>query len=282
MAGFSFLLCAALLRAAGGASGHRDKAVGHDARSSLRISAQVSEALQKLMICNAYTSPKPLDVLLVRTSKRLTDGNQLSYKSCQTFDLNIQEGEQLDFLLGDDKVGTFRCTGLPSSASSLLLVPHRRKTGSMASFDSHAFSPLVSAQVAVMDAYQGSQVGRIKIMDRTGIYNASGREEDLRFNSVMALNPGSYEVALFDGAEQKLMSVPLEVNGEASYVVLRVGLQQKANSSRFVDLGDQELIVAVDRPPVPGTVLLQSSTPAPQLDSLWDTLGRSLGTLLGW
>lgn len=197
---------------------------------------------QQMMICNAYASPKMLDIMLVRTRQSITDGSPLAYKQCKDFSLPLQEGDQLDFKAGSLEVGSFYATGLPKSAASLLLVPHRRSPHSVGmSFDSHAFAELESPQIAVVDAYNGKAdkgFGSVKISESLG--GEAGTElaeEDLKFNTVVAVNPGKYDISL--GGVGTAM-VPLHAGGKGKYVVLKVGAEDGAkNGGHF----PQELVV---------------------------------------
>merc|ERR1711924_173029 len=117
-----------------------------------RVTLGTQEVKQQLVICNAYTSKKGLDVIQVRTMDRLTGTSPLAYKQCREYELPLQEGDQIDFKAGELDVGTFYATGLPKSSASLLLVPHRREPNSASiSFESHAFADMKSPQIAVVD-----------------------------------------------------------------------------------------------------------------------------------
>lgn len=201
---------------AGGESGHRHS-----------LLASPPTVHQSMMICNAYASPKMLDIMLVRTRQSLTEGSPLAYKQCKDFDLPLQEGDQLDFKAGSLEVGSFYATGLPKSAASLLLVPHRRSPHSVGmSFDSHAFAELESPQIAVVDVYNGkakTSFGTVKISESFvgGEADAKPVEEELKFNSVVAVNPGKYGISLTG-----LGMVPLQAGGKGKYVVLKVGVEE--------------------------------------------------------
>lgn len=204
------------------------------------------EVEQTLVICNAYASPSDLDIYHVQTLDRITASRPLKYKECREFVLSLAEGDQLDFKSGNLDVGTFYATGMPKSSSSLLLIPHRRDSRSVAiSFESHAFADLQSPQIAVVDAYRGKGKGAVKIMDELPEGSkAIPVEELLKFSSVVAVSPGSYKVVLKDAANSTstaTASRSLLAENEAKYVVMRVGTESTTSS------GDQafpqELIV---------------------------------------
>jgi hypothetical protein len=197
------------------------------------VLAQTPKAKQHLVICNAYASPKSLSITQVRTQETLTQGSSLAYKQCQDFTIPLQEGDQLDFKAGNLDVGTFHATGLPSSAASLLLIPHRKTPNSVGvAFESHAFAELQSPQIAVIDAYRGkskSSTGAVKIIERLSAKDSQADltpvEEELKFNSVVAVNPGQYEVSLMSSGSKNTASVPLSAGGSQKYVIMRLGAE---------------------------------------------------------
>lgn len=199
---------------------------------------------QNLIICNAYASKHPLDIFHVRTLDRLTTTDPIPYKDCREFNMPLGEGDQLDFKAGNLDVGTFYATGLPRASSSLLLIPHRRDGRSAAiSFESHAFTDLQSPQIAVVDAYKGSSAGTVKMMDLPEGSKSEPVEEVLKFSSVVAVNPGSYKVALTRGTSNSSSTnedVPLLVEEKAKYVVMRVGMEPSASIGGHYP---QELVV---------------------------------------
>merc|ERR1719191_2066794 len=118
-----------------------------------------------------------------------------------------------------------------------MLVIHRHDTLSTAvSFESHVFANLLNAQVAIIDTYKGKARAVPRIMDTADAKNA--RSEELRYDSVVAVNPGEYEVELAgeDGAT-KSKSQLVALNRE-SYVVLRVGVEAQQGPAY-----PQELVV---------------------------------------
>lgn len=205
-----------------------------------RLTLGTQTVKQKLMICNAYTSKKGLDVIQVRTMESLTGSSPLTYKQCREYELPLQEGDQFDFKAGELDVGTFYATGLPKTSASLLLVPHRREPRSASvSFESHAFADVRSPQIAVVDAYKGQGARAVKIVEKSQVVNdtpgsdkASQEqlEEDLNFNSVVAVNPGKYQVALIGTGSTAAM--PLSAKDQAKYVVIRVGNSLGEKSSK--------------------------------------------------
>merc|ERR1719163_2442652 len=94
---------------------------------------------------------------------------------------------------------------------------------SAVAFESHVFASLANSQVAVLDMYKGAEKSTMKIQDKAE--GKLSRSEDLRYDSVVAVNPGKYDCLLVgaDGAEKArvgLTAVPKE-----SYVAFRVGMQ---------------------------------------------------------
>jgi hypothetical protein len=213
----------------------------HSGKASKILASQ--EVDQHLVVCNAYASKHTLEIFHVQTTDRLTGSTPLSYKECRDFTMPLAEGDQLDFKAGSTDVGTFYATGMPKTSASLLLIPHRRDSNSIAmSFESHAFADLQSPQIAVVDAYRGSGKAEVKIMDAVTDSSSAPAEETLKFSSVVAVNPGNYKVALFqnnatsaDTASHK----PLLVESQEKYVVMRVGI----DASKGKEAYPQELVV---------------------------------------
>mmetsp|Transcript_33625 Transcript_33625/g.53482 ORF Transcript_33625/g.53482 Transcript_33625/m.53482 type:complete len:269 (+) Transcript_33625:65-871(+) len=219
---------------------------GSKRRQSLIVQEQAAE--QQLTICNAYTSRTPLEIVRVRTRERLNNGNPLAYKQCAKLLVPLEEGDQLDFKAGHLDVGTFYATGVPKFQSSLVLVAHRRNFNAVGlSFESHAFSEVSNPQIAIIDAYRGKGVGSVKISESKPADDKNGVlmqvEDDLKFNSVVAVNPGPYEIALVGdktGESEKLSNIPLATGPKGKYIVMRVGNDASASS---VDHYPQELVV---------------------------------------
>lgn len=211
-------------------------------RRSLLV--QTPPQLQQLVVCNAYASPKSLDIVQVRTRQSLTNGHPLAYKQCKEFSLPLEEGDQLDFKAGSLDVGTFYATGLPKSAASLLLIPQRRSPNAVGvSFKSHAFADVQNPQIAVIDAYEGKSgknMESVKIAENladSADKTIEQVEEELKYNSIVAVNAGKYFVSL-SGAGRRGMS--LNAASRAKYVVMRIGAEgEGAQSGNF----PQELIV---------------------------------------
>merc|ERR1712232_172024 len=107
-----------------------------------------------------------------------------------------------------------------------MLVIFRHDTLSTAvSFESHVFSNLVNSQIAVLDAYRGAAKSTPRIQDVSEA--KTDRNEELRYDSVVAVNPGLYEVVLqgTDG-DTKARHELVALNRE-SYVVVRCGVDSE-------------------------------------------------------
>lgn len=202
-----------------------------DHRKGLRSSAsgfvRSLEFDHHLRVCNAYPYAAPLD--LYNGKKKLTN-SPLPYKACSDFPSLLKAGDKLEFRVGDSTAGTFSVSDLPNNDAVLLLLIHRHDTLSTAvSFESHVFANLLNAQVAVIDTYKGSEKASMKIKD-AGTAKAS-RSEDLRYDSVVAVNPGEYEVTLVgsDNAEKAAQSL-VALNRE-SYIVLRTGVEAQSGQA---------------------------------------------------
>jgi len=195
-----------------------------------------------LLICNAYASNKSLAVYRVQESRYLTGDVPLAYKDCRSYPLHLVEGEGFEFYQGDLKVGVFATTGLPQTSTTLLLVPMRRTLlRRSAKFMSHAFLENKAAQVVVVDTFgtggDAGKHGAVKIVDRGG----DGKEENLRFGSVVPLPPGKYGLALDGGSLPSKVEVPMQTVESSKHVVMRVGMD--AGGNKNVVSYPQELVV---------------------------------------
>jgi len=197
---------------------------GYRGSSHSLIGADLDNAKQELRVCNAFGNAfgneAPLDITLVRTKEHL---GSLMYKGCVDYNLQLEEGDQLDFKVDGAAVGTFAVAVMPQASQMLLLIAQNRKElpGSVA-FKSHAYAEKNSfAQVAMIDAYSGAKtIDEVQIYDATEPNISLRKHAALSLDSVTLLKPGSYEVAL-DASGQNLTSA--ELNAEGNYVVLRVG-----------------------------------------------------------
>lgn len=199
------------------------------------------EFSHRLRVCNAYPYTAALDVIRGK-SERLTGDDPMAYKSCRDFPSPLKPGDKLEFKVGESTAGTFAVSDLPNNDAVLLLVIHRHDTVSTAvSFESHVFANLMNAQVAILDTYKGAARGTPRIVD-IATRNSTVSEE-LRYNSVVAVNPGEYEVELMDGASVKSKAKLVALNHE-SYVVLRTGVEAKQGQSY-----EEELVVFPESDP---------------------------------
>jgi len=194
------------------------------------------EFRHRLRICNAYPYAAAMDVYRGKSAK-LTGEKPMPYKTCRDFLAPLKAGDKLEFKVGDANAGTFSVSDLPNNDAVLFLVIHRHDTLSTAvSFESHVFANLLNAQVAIIDAYKGAAQVQPRIMDAKNVKQS--RTEELRFNSVVAVNPGIYQVELIgkDGnakAKHELVALNRE-----SYVVLRTGVEAQQGESY-----PQELVI---------------------------------------
>jgi len=181
-----------------------------------------------LRVCNAYPYPEALDVYK-GASKKLTE-KPLPYKSCEDFSTPLKSGDSIQFRAGDLSAGTFSIADLPNNDCVLLLVIYRHDTLMTATaFKSHVFANLMNSQVAVIDTYKGSKRGTLSI---STLDLAKGKNETLKYNTLIALNPGAYTVELTDPAsKKKKASSSLITLKKESYVVLRTGVEAQAGES---------------------------------------------------
>merc|ERR1719498_2382870 len=215
-------------------------ASGSQAGASLRHAGssfvRALEFNHKLRVCNGYPYSAALDVYVGKN--KMTSDGAMPYKGCRDFSAPLKAGDKIEFRVGDASAGTFSVSDLPNNDAVLLLVIHRHDTLSTAvSFESHVFANLLSAQVAIIDTYKGAARATPKITDGEK-KGGSSRSEELRYDSVVAVNQGIYEVQLVgsDG-ETKSKNELVALNRE-SYVVLRTGVEAQQGPSY-----PQELVI---------------------------------------
>jgi len=173
-----------------------------------------------LTICNAYADRKPLSAYTVNTRVKLTE-EPIQYQTCKKIQLQLEEGERIDFKLGGLSVGNFRASGLPYVASSLLMIPYHANNDTMtAAIASHMFSQSDErAQVTVLDAY-GGKTGIMKVEQASG---RSKQSAELKSGQLLKLKAGSYNFIMTDEHGKTIKTVPLDVEGYKQYVVLHLG-----------------------------------------------------------
>jgi len=200
---------------------------GQGLRASASGFVRSLEFNHRLRVCNAYPYAAPLD--LYNGHKKLTQST-MPYKACQDFASLLKAGDKLEFRVGDSTAGTFSVSDLPNNDAVLLLLIHRHDTlSTAASFESHVFANLLNAQVAVLDTYKGSEKATMKIRDAGT--SKSTRSEELRYDSVVAVNPGEYEVALVGSDGTTKSTTPLVALNRESYVVMRTGVESQQGQS---------------------------------------------------
>jgi len=218
---FRVLLCVALVSCC---------AALHD--GSLRSSGAAQgfvkalEFKHSLRVCNAYPYAAALDVYQGAAHK-LTSDAPMHYRTCKDFVSQLKSGDKLEFKVGDASAGTFAVSDLPQNDAVLLLVIHRHDTISTAvSFQSHIFANLENAEVVVMDAYKGKARSPINIKDvKDAAKGVHARAEELRYDSVVAINPGQYEVELMDAKGKAGAKTPFVALKKENYVIIRTGVE---------------------------------------------------------
>lgn len=151
--------------------------------------------------------------------------------------ISLHEHDRLEFRMHQMPVGIFQTRGVSQKNMSLLLVPHRRNHTLKASFASHAFADLHSAQIAVVDVYSGKDQSRVQIMDDDDALGKKtvnkARSEKLPFNSAVAVNPGQYKVMLTSVESGKMISARLSVPKMSKCVAVRMGDETRINKTSF-------------------------------------------------
>lgn len=192
------------------------------------------EFSHRLRVCNAYPYAAALDVYR-DDAEKLTSEKPMPYKSCRDLAASLKAGDKLNFKVGDVSAGSFSVADLPENDATLLLVIHRHDTVSTAvAFESHVFSNLGNAQVAVIDTYKGSKHATPKIRDVASArltHSKKDRSEDLRYDSVVAIGEGSYDVVLDDPDGKEVAKSSFVAVQKECYVVLRTGVEAQGGES---------------------------------------------------
>lgn len=218
---FSSILVAAGLN-------HNEQAGLRNSNSRAAGFVRALEFKHRLRVCNAYPYDGGLDVFRGKSEKLTAD--PVEYKGCADLQTPLKSGDKLDFKVGDANAGTFAISELPNNDAILLLVIHRHDTLSTAvSFESHMFANLLNAQIAVIDTFKGTARATASIRDQAEVKKS--RVEQLRYDSVVAVNPGKYEVVLTDPEGKEQAKTDLIALNRQSYVVLRTGVQSQQGPS---------------------------------------------------
>lgn len=202
------------------------------------------EPQHRLRVCNAYPYMTALNVFIEKPSgKTKITEPPMAYKTCREFEPQLEAGDKIDFRFQEASAGTFVVGDLPNTDAVLMLVIYRHDAATTAvAFESHVFANLLNAQIAVLDTYKGPAKSSIKIQDAEEA--TTSRSEALAPNSVVALNPGKYEVVLVGSDEKTKSRSGLTVENRESCVVIRCGVEPKQGRAY-----PQELIVYPPEPP---------------------------------
>mmetsp|Transcript_73446 Transcript_73446/g.162211 ORF Transcript_73446/g.162211 Transcript_73446/m.162211 type:complete len:243 (+) Transcript_73446:71-799(+) len=171
---------------------------------------------QELRVCNAFASEVAFDV--VAGSDTLTGSEPLKYMQCQSFTKEFKAGDNLEFKQGNKTAGVFTVEGLPQHDAILMLLVHKSQDpGQSVSFMSHVFAPSETAQIAVIDTYNGAPVNM-------SITDGGSASEALVFGTVTGINPGAYDIVLeSQPAHPTHPSSHFEAKKQECYIVVRTG-----------------------------------------------------------
>jgi len=195
----------------------------------------------RLRVCNAYPYEEAMDIYRsVAPHDNLPEGyaprnappmikltvdGSMDYKTCRDFLTPMNPGDKFKFMVGNANAGTFAISDLPNNDAVLFLVIYRHdKLSTAVSFESHVFANLLNAQVAVIDTYKGNLKATPEIRDAPA-KGLSVRSEKLKFNSVVAVNPGIYQVSLIGKNRTVAANGTLVALNRQSYVILRTGVE---------------------------------------------------------
>lgn len=185
-----------------------------------------SHEFRRLRLCNAAASWSALEMRKVQ-EPRLVE-YPLPFKACRDYSLPLHYGDQLLFRADGKDVGTFLVRSVPSPGSLLLLVPFRKGESANGPlvFHSHVFAQKNVSQVAVIDTLDGNlkhvhssrPVHVAETKRHQGKWTAEPHGEALRYNSVVSLTPGFYQLGLHRGHGEKYINA----RGQDDYVAVRV------------------------------------------------------------
>ncbi|CAE7489151.1 unnamed protein product [Symbiodinium sp. CCMP2592] len=134
-------------------------------------------------------------------SRQATIQKKLEYKKCFEYTGDLHSGDNVNFKVAGLATGSFTIDTLPREDATLILVVQPHDRASMAvSFASHVFAGFSGPQVALLDAFQGPSSSLVELRPEGGDENL----ETLRYNSVMSLEEGDYQVVLQQDKEKKL------------------------------------------------------------------------------
>jgi len=239
-----FVICAMLCVA----TALKDQSSG-----ALIVAQSHAQGFVRLRVCNAYPYSAALDIFRGNHEK-LTSEKPMQYKTCGDFLANLRSGDKIEFKVDDASMGTFSVTDLPNNDAVLLLVTHSHDTLSTAvSFESRILpgrpwlpyqwtstQVAIIPQVAIIDTFKGRAKATPMIMDsavvRFNYINCTGRFEELRYGSVVAVNQGSYNVKLVDTDGKTKAEAQLVALFHESYVILRTGVEAEEGPAYPQDL----------------------------------------------
>eukprot|EP00439_Symbiodinium_sp_Y106_P014282 s3904_g2.t1 len=162
---------------------------------------------------------KSLD--LVKGDNLLTK-KPLQYLQCSSFEEPVKAGDNLEFKSGNDTAGVFTVYDIPKHDAIFVLVAHKRaalasKSGYELDFLSHVFAPTDTAQLAVIDAYNGAESN----MSISTVGGNESRSEPLSFGTATGINAGTYDVIL--DANGRPQSLSFTADKKECYVLVRTG-----------------------------------------------------------
>jgi len=227
------LALALVVVVAGNVGAHRRIARSLRAEGA-HVSRSVVEPLkfdQKLLLCNAYPSKRPVAIAKNGHSVNFASERGLGFDECAYAPAGVLAKDKLDITIEDMGIqGTFEVGDLPDSDAVLLLVIQRRDEKSpLIAFQSFAFPMNTGngeAHLAVIDASVGLAKTHLKVQDLHAATPKDTRSEELGFNRIYSLDPGSYSFAVLGEAE-KSTKQEVQLEGHQDYVVIRTSKDGK-------------------------------------------------------
>uniref|UniRef100_A0A0G4HB13 DUF4397 domain-containing protein n=1 Tax=Chromera velia CCMP2878 TaxID=1169474 RepID=A0A0G4HB13_9ALVE len=192
----------------------------------------VRDSQQELAVCNLY--PATDGVLIYLNSQPVNVGSPLMYRNCTLYSTSLKDGDKIDVQLGSELKGTYQVTMVPSAKTVMALAIVRASTAdAKIDFKSHVFAgDIESTQLATVDAYVGKGSDSALFVEDPHSYpEDKRRQEALKFDSVAAVTPGKYVIALRQKAAddakassgEPLSMAEFEPAAGKMYVVFRTG-----------------------------------------------------------
>lgn len=198
-----------------------------------------------LRYCNAYPNALPLEMYI----NGIWTGS-FPFKKCEDIPTKLIAGTKIQFTIKAHPAGEFQVANLPKKDGYLLLVTKRANSrGNAIGFLSHIFRPRATAwehdepgiaesQIVLIDAYTEAdeefsdaafvQSGKnVEVYIEDALTSSTNelkhRRNAVPMNKVSEIQPGTYDVTMYEPMEDKLLDKRWVIGRGTPYVALRVG-----------------------------------------------------------